>query len=209
MHRTKLALQGVTAFFLLNSCSSFSYGQTYGRQFSIAPVGGYTFNELMRSNSGRQIRIDVDGSGHYGFIMDYRFVKICSVEFTYFRQQTTAHVQDTTSQFNVNATLSWYLLGINNFYETGVARLKGFWGLYAGLNSAAEKEHNYNHSAFGFGAEAGLIYFISKSIGIRIQTEGLMAFNHLEQLSGDSGLGIAQLGITGGIVFSLGKSKVE
>jgi len=187
----------------------YSVGQTYGKQFSIAPVGGYTFNELMRSNYGNKLRINVDGSAHYGFILDYRFVNICGLEFTYLKQQTRAHIQDTVSQKDVKPEFSWYLLGVINYYDMRSPRWKGFWGLYIGVNNTKEKKENYSHNAFAFGAEVGLIYYFSKSIGIRLQTEGLMAFNHLEQLSGDSGLGIAQLGVTGGIVFSFGKSKIE
>ena len=187
----------------------YSFGQDYGRQFSIAPVGGYTFNELMRSNYGNKLRINVDGSAHYGFIFDYRFVNICSLEFIYLKQQTHAHIQDTVSEKDVKPEFSWYLLGVSNYFDMRSPRLKGFWGLYIGMNNTKEKEENYSHNAFAFGAEAGLIYYFSNSIGIRLQTEGLMAFNHLEQLSGDSGLGIAQLGVTGGIVFSFGKSKIE
>ena len=194
---------------LLVLCFRRSYGQTYGRQFSIAPVAGYTFNEMMRSNYGNKLRINVDGSAHYGFILDYRFVNICSLEFTYIKQKTHAHIQDTVSQKDVNPEFSWYLLGISNYYDTRKPRLKGFWGLYIGMNNTKEKSENYSHNAVGFGGEVGILYFFSKSIGIRLQTEGLLAFNHLEQLSGDSGLGIAQLGVTGGIVFSFGKSKIE
>src|SRR5512138_647334 len=67
---------------LLLGLSVGSFGQvpTYGRQFSIVPVGGYTFNELMRSNYGNKLRINVEGSGHYGFIVNYKFVNICSAE---------------------------------------------------------------------------------------------------------------------------------
>ena len=187
----------------------YSFGQDYGRQFTIAPVGGYTFNELMRSNYGSKLRINVDGSAHYGFILDYRFVNICSVEFTYLKQQTHAHIQDTVSQKDVKPEFSWYLLGVNNYFDMSGPRLKGFWGLYVGMNNTREKEEDYSHNAFAFGAEVGMIYYFTKSVGIRLQTEGLMAFNHLEQLSGDSGLGIAQLGVTGGIVLSFGKSKIE
>jgi hypothetical protein len=202
---------GRSLFFtvLFGMCCGPAFGQTYGKQFSIVPVGGYTFNEMMRSNYGNKLRINVDGSAHYGFILDYRFVNICSAEFTYLKQQTHAHIQDTVSQKDVKPEFSWYLLGVSNYYDTRKPRLKGFWGLYIGMNNTKVKEENYSHNAFAFGAEVGLLYFFTKSIGIRLQTEGLMAFNHLEQLSGDSGLGIAQLGVTGGIVFTFGKSKIE
>ena len=203
------ALRSLICFLLLGTSGRYLYGQTYGKQFSIVPVGGYTFNEMMRSNYGNKLRINVDGSAHYGFILDYRFVNICSLEFTYLKQQTHAHIQDTVSQKDVKPEFSWYMLGISNYYDTRKPKLKGFWGLYIGMNNTKEKTENYSHNAFGFGAEVGLLYFFTKSIGIRLQTEGLMAFNHLEQLSGDSGLGIAQLGATGGVVFSFGKSKVE
>jgi hypothetical protein len=163
----------------------------------------------MRTNYGNKLRIEVEGSAHYGFIFNYRFQNICSAEFTYLRQQAKAEIKDTLGEKNADISFSWYLLGINNFYETGSPRLKGFWGLYAGLNNTSEKDQNYSNSAFGFGAEAGFIYFITNSVGVRLQGEGLMAFNHLQELSGDSGLGIAQLGVTGGIVFSFGNNKVE
>jgi outer membrane protein with beta-barrel domain len=187
----------------------FALGQDYGRQFSITPVGGYTFNELMRSNYGNKLRINVDGSSHYGFILDYRFVNICSLEFTYLKQQTHAHIQDTVSQKDVKPEFTWYLLGVSNYFDLSGRRLKGFWGLSIGVNNTKEKEENYSHNAPAFGGDAGVIYYFTKSMGIRLQAEGLMAFNHLEQLSGDSGLGIAQLGVTGGIVFSFGQIRIE
>ena len=114
-------------FALFSMFYRYSFGQTYGKQFSIAPVGGYTFNEMMRSNYGNKLRINVDGSAQYGFILDYRFVNICSLEFTYLKQQTHAHIQDTISQKDVKPEFSWYLLGISNYYDTRNQKLKGFW----------------------------------------------------------------------------------
>ncbi|HET9823694.1 MAG TPA: hypothetical protein VFP87_00095 [Chitinophagaceae bacterium] len=163
----------------------------------------------MHTVYGNKLRIEVEGSAHYGFIFSYRFQKICSAEFTYFRQLAKAEIKDTLREKNVDITFSWYLLGINNFYETGNPRLKGFWGLCVGLNNTSGTDQNYSNTSFGFGAKTGFIYFATKSIGIRLQGEGLMAFNHLQELTWDSGLGVAQLGITGGIVVSLGKSKID
>jgi len=209
--RQHILARGKSLLFMALVCLSclFAFGQDYGRQFAITPIGGYTFNELMRSNYGNKLRINVDGSSHYGFILDYRFVNICSLEFTYLKQQTHAHIQDTVSQKDVKPEFSWYLLGVSNYFDMSGQRLKGFWGLSIGMNNTKEKEENYSHNALAFGGDVGVIYYFTKSIGIRLQAEGLLAFNHLEQLSGDSGLGIAQLDVTGGIVFSFGQIKIE
>ena len=195
----------VLIFFLTMAMSVKGFTQ----QYRIIPFAGYTLDESFDLAGKKGL---INAGVYYGGIFEFRLKSNYSIELMYQRQETDTDFSDTVNRRVIPTALSWYMLGGVNYHRFGQSKFSSIAGLYVGVGNVANQDNKENAARFATGLKAGVVYDISKSIGIRVQPQVLLMLGGPGSVWGMDNSGnygtIVQAGFTGGIVLSFGNKPV-
>ena len=179
------------------------------QQYRVIPFAGYSLQESFDFAGKNSV---IDPAVHYGIMFEYRIKSNYSIEMMYQRQETNTEISDATSRKLINTLVSWYLAGGVHYYQFGRSRFSSVAGLYVGVGNISNQDNNNNAARFASGIKAGVLCEITKSIGIRLQSQALLMLGGPGSVWGYDNVGtygtIVQAGFSGGIVFSFGKKHI-
>lgn len=185
----------------------------YSQDFKVFAHSGYTFGDKFPIYGGSGKIYD----GHtFGGSLAYEISPVYEIEFSYTYQDSRIVVQSVASNVDINSTASinYFLIGTNRILPVSEKfELSG--GIKIGAVSYASKEDDFNNvTKFAVGLNAGMSYFISPVVGLRLQANlNFPVIDVGANLWWGSGSGtnvgvssyspIIQFGFAGGLVFKI------
>jgi opacity protein-like surface antigen len=183
------------------------------QRFEITPIAGYTFGDSfpIRGGSAR-----ISGGLTYGGILSYVAGSHNAFELTYSRQDATGSANSVYLQGPISgpASTNYVFLGGTRLFPISDEAV-----LFTGLNVGsaffvATKSKFKTQTTFAFGLNAGVKYFFSDRVGLRLQanlnlpvTDMDASFwwdpNNGTAVGVTSNVPLLQFGFTGGLIVKL------
>ena len=185
----------------------------YSQNIKIFAHSGYTFGDKFPIYGGSGKIYD----GHtFGGSIAYQISPVYEVEFTYTYQDSRIVVQSVASNIDINsiASINYFLIGTNRILPLS-EKFDLFGGVKIGAVNYASKAADFNNiTKFAVGINAGMSYFFSSIVGLRVQANlNFPVIDVGANLWWNSGAGpsvgvssyspIIQFGFAGGLVFKL------
>ena len=199
----------ILAGLLLITCLPFAKGQ----HLQLSAFSGYTFQDRIDFHNGEA---RISGGHTYGGMFSLVLHEAVELELLYSRQDATASAYSSSEDIDESGPVSvnYILAGGNKLFHAS-GKLKLFGGGKAGVGIIASKDGNFDTiTKFSVHLGAGMKYFITPGVGIRIQ--GNLTFPVVNaggslwwSPGGGTHVGVSswspllQFGFTGGLVFNL------
>jgi hypothetical protein len=203
-------MKSIKSLFILVLLSLISQ-QGISQYVEITPYGGYSFQNRFDIYRGRAT---ISDGPTYGGMLTFGLNEHYEIELQYSRQDANlyAYSMDWTSDFNGPISINYALIGSNRLFETS-DNLFVFSGVKLGAGFISSRDNQFSTATrFSMYLNAGIKYFVSDNVGIRIQGNfGFPVINAGANLWWSPGTGtqigfsswtpIFQFGFNGGLVF--------
>ena len=196
----------------------------YSQKVRINAYGAYVFDDKFDTYYSSNVYLNgkIKGGFQWGAGIEYEVRPDYGIELVYFRQDTKAPIYFSSNilpEQDIELGINYIMLGGMRYLSTvGDGKLEPYGGLMLGMviyeNKEPQGSQESSATKFAWGARLGTNYWISESVGIKLQMYLLSgvqgAGGGLYVGTGGAGAGVStystlyQFGLGGGLVFKVG-----